>query len=397
MRGEGRERVIKSTTKKLVPLKGEPLLDTLPSVPSPQGRGSLYVVTLVISAVVIFIVASLLSSSPAVAADQDSFAAVPVPLNNPQTPEKVELGKKLFFDRRLSGDGTMSCATCHIPEQAFTDGQDISQSYPATKNWRNSPTLMNAAFYTFFFHDGRAKSLEDQALFPLMSPFEMNRNLDFVEEVLRSVPGYSAEFNTVFGGEVTRERIAMALAAFERTLLSRNVPLHRYLAGDATALSPEALKGYEIFRGKGKCISCHEGSFLSDNAFHALNVPENQDFVNDSGVAVTRRFFAKVFQYEDYRNLREDPGRYLVSKKKEDWKAFRTPTLLEISRTAPYMHNGVFKTLEEVIDFINVGGGPGNRELKPLGLSDDEKKVLKIFLIEALKGEDTVFTYPSLP
>ena len=157
----------------------------------------------------------------------EPFKAVPVPVKNPQTPEKIELGKKLFFDRRLSGDGTMSCATCHMPEIAFTDGQDIALSYPTTKNWRNSPTLINVAFFKNLFHDGRVRSLEDQALFPLMSAFEMNRNLDFVEEELRVVPEYQEAFEKVFGGGVTRERIAMAIASFERTLLSLNSPLDR--------------------------------------------------------------------------------------------------------------------------------------------------------------------------
>src|SRR3990170_208850 len=127
----------------------------------------------------------------------EPFKSAPIPEYNPQTPEKIELGKKLFFDRRLSGDGTMSCATCHMPELAFTDGQDISLSYPTTKNWRNSPTLINVAFFKNIFHDGRVKTLEDQALFPMMSSFEMNQNLDFVEEEIRQVPEYIESFKKV--------------------------------------------------------------------------------------------------------------------------------------------------------------------------------------------------------
>lgn len=327
----------------------------------------------------------------------EPFRSVPVPKHNPQTPEKIELGKKLFFDRRLSGDGTMSCATCHNPEQAFTDGQDISLSYPTTMNWRNAPTLINTAFQKFLFHDGRVKSLEDQALFPLMSAFEMNQNLDFVEEELRVVPEYVEAFKKVFGGDVTRERIAMAIAAFERTLVSVNSPLDKHLKGDKSALSEDAKKGLEIFEGKGKCADCHYGVNLSDNRFHALNVPENPALLNEPRVIATMRFTAKVYHYEDYKNLREDPGRYLITKNKKDRKAFRTPSLREISKTAPYMHNGVFKTLDEVLDFLNKGGGPGNKALKPLGLTGEEKRYLKAFLTEAPAGEDIAIKYPEVP
>lgn len=327
----------------------------------------------------------------------EPFKSVPVPKNNPQTPEKIALGEKLFFDRRLSGDGTMSCATCHMPELAFTDGQDISLSYPTTKNWRNSPTLINVAFYKFLFHDGRVKTLEDQALFPMMSAFEMNKNLDYLEEQIRVVPEYVDSFKKVFGGEVTRERIAMAIAAFERTLISLNSPLDRHLMGDRNALSDEAKKGFELFKGKGKCSDCHHGVNLSDDKFYALHVPENPVLLNDPRVTATMRFVAKVYHYKDYRNLIEDPGRYLITKNKKDWKAFRTPTLREISRTAPYMHNGVLKTLDEVIEFFNEGGGKGNKALKPLGLSAEEKKSLKAFLSEALAGEEITIKYPEIP
>ncbi|HUJ18741.1 MAG TPA: cytochrome c peroxidase [Nitrospirota bacterium] len=322
---------------------------------------------------------------------------VPVPEQNPQTPEKIELGKKLFFDRRLSGDGTMSCVTCHDPEHAFTDGLDISLSYPTTRNWRNAPTLLNVGFQKYLFHDGRALTLEDQALFPMMSAFEMNRNLDFAEEVIRSVPEYVEAFRKVFNAEPSRERMAMAIAAFERTLISRNTPLERFLKGDKKALSDEAKKGLVIFTQKGKCIDCHFGVSLSDDAFHALQVPENPEHQSDPRIAVTRRFVAKVYHFEDYRTLTEDPGRYLITKDRKDWKAFRTPTLLDIAATGPYMHNGIFASLDEVIDFFDRGGGKGNTALKPLRLTDKEKRSLKTFLVEALSGEPSPFEYPKIP
>ncbi len=346
-----------------------------------------------VSVLIVVLAATVTASAGTLA----PMTTVPAPEQNPQTPEKIELGKKLFFDRRLSGDGTMSCATCHDPDHAFADGLDISLSYPTTRNWRNSPTILNVGYQKSLFHDGRALSLEDQALFPMLSSFEMNRNIDFVEEVIRAVPEYVDAFQQVFKGEPNRERMAMAIAAFERSLVSRKTPLDRFLKGDKKALSDEAKKGMAIFTGKGKCVECHFGESLSDNKFYALNVPENPEHQTDPRIAVTRRFVAKVSGFEDYRTLTEDLGRYLVTKDKKDRKAFRTPTLLEIARTGPYMHNGIFATIEDVTDFFDKGGGKGNTVLKPLGLTNKEKKYLNRFLVEALSGESVPFEYPKIP
>jgi len=343
------------------------------------------------------ILCAILTAGTAAAGKLESVKTVPFPAANPQTPEKIELGRKLFFDRRLSGDGTMSCSTCHDPEKGYSDDLAISLSYPTTRNWRNSPTLINIGFQKFLFHDGRAHTLEEQALFPMMSAFEMNQNLDFVEEELRSVPEYVEAFRKVFGGEVSRERMAMALAAFQRTIVSVNSPLDRFLAGDKKALSAEAKKGHDVFAGKGKCAECHDGVNLADDKFYALNAPENEEQEKDPRVAATRRFVAKMSHYDDYLNLKEDPGRYLVTRDRKDWKAFRTPTLREIAKTGPYMHNGIFETLDQVIDFFDQGGGKGNTVLKPLKLSVDEKKALKVFMEEALTGVGEPFPYPKLP
>jgi cytochrome c peroxidase len=335
---------------------------------------------------------------PGFSGQLESFRDIPIPEQNRQTPEKIELGKKLFFDRRLSGDGTMSCSTCHDPNRGFSDGLDISLNYPTTKNWRNSPTLIGVAFQKRLFHDGRAASLEEQALFPMMSAFEMNQNLDFMEEEIRSVPEYVAEFNKVFGDpDVTRERVAMAIAAFERTLVSRDTPLDRMLAGDTKALTMKALQGYQIFTGKGGCSICHYGVNLADDRFHALNVPENPEHQKDPRIAATRRFVAKINHFAEYRTLTEDPGRYLISKDQKDWKAFRTPTLREIASTDPYMHNGIYASLDEVIEFFNNGGGKGNTLLPPLHLTGAEKEQLKAFLEEGLSGSPISFTYPKIP
>ncbi|HOA83191.1 MAG TPA: cytochrome c peroxidase [Thermodesulfovibrio thiophilus] len=312
----------------------------------------------------------------------------PVPKDNPISREKIDLGKKLFFDRRLSGDGTTSCANCHDPEKAFTDASEISLSYPTTRNFRNAPTLMNVAYAKYLFWDGRAKTLEEQAEFPVMSPFEMNQNIDFVEEEIRIVPEYREAFKRIFGQDVNIKLIAKAIAAFERTLISNNAPIDGYLKGDKNALSSEAKKGLEIFTGKGKCIECHYGAYLSDQKFHALMVPENPKYTNEEKFIVTRRYIAKINKYPDYMNIKEDLGRYFKTRQKRDYKAFKTPTLREIAKTSPYMHNGIFKSLDEVIDFFNKGGGYGNKLLKPINLTDKEKEALKTFLVEALSGED---------
>jgi cytochrome c peroxidase len=319
---------------------------------------------------------------------------------NPMTPEKIELGKKLFFDRRLSGDGTMSCAVCHNPDTGYSDGLAISLSYPTTKNWRNSPTIINIGYNSVFFMDGRAKTLEEQSLFPIMSNFEMNQNLDFLEEELKEVPEYVETFRKVFGGEINRERIAMAIAAFQRTITSKNAPVDRYLRGDKSALTSEQKKGYKIFIGKGRCVKCHNGPNLTDNRFYNLGVPEDKEVTNDPRVAVTRRFTAKVSGYKAYRTLNEDPGRYLVTKDRKDWKAFKTPTLREIALTGPYMHNGIFDTIDEAIVFFDKGGGNDKNktpELIPLKLNDDEKAALKAFLIEALSGDLNKVKIPEVP
>jgi len=324
----------------------------------------------------------------------------PSPTENPTTPEKVELGKKLFFDRRLSGDGTMSCATCHAPESGFADALPISLSYPTTRNWRNSPGLVNVAWRKSLFRDGRSSSLEEQALFPMMSPFEMNRNLDYLEEVLKTVPAYVEAFRSVFGGEITRQRVAMAIAAFERTLLSRDTPLDRHLRGEPGALSARQREGLELFLGKARCATCHNGPNLTDERFHNLGVPEDQKTKEDPRVLATARFVGKVSGFPEYRSLRGDPGRFLVTKDPADWKAFATPPLREVAATAPYMHNGTLGTLEEVIDFYDRGGGDDPKKspmLRPLGLSKEEKNSLREFLATGLTGTMPESRVPVLP
>ncbi|GAB4368231.1 MAG: cytochrome c peroxidase [Deltaproteobacteria bacterium] len=345
-------------------------------------------------------VACLLGGLPARAADLAPLPPPPAPADNPASAAKVALGKMLFFDRRLSGDGTMSCATCHDPESGYGDRLAVSLSYPTTKNWRNAPTLINVAYRTPLFWDGRAGSLEEQALFPVASAFEMNQNIDFLEEELKEVPEYVEAFRAAFGGEITRERIAMALAAFQRTILSADTPLDRFLRGDRAALTSLQEEGRALFVGKAGCVRCHGGPLLSDGKFHNLGVPEDPSMSADPRVAATRRFVAKVSGYAGYRELSGDPGRFLVTGEPGDWKAFLTPPLRNVAVTGPYMHNGAFRTLSEVIEFYDRGGGDDPKKdgfLSPLGLSAGEKEALRAFLAEALSGTVTPVKPPRIP
>ena len=324
--------------------------------------------------------------------------AMPIPADNPQTAEKIELGKKLFFDRRLSGDGTMSCSTCHDPGQGFSDSLPASLSYPTTRNWRNSPTLFNVGLQRSLFHDGRAATLEEQVAGPIASPFEMNQNLQFLEEELRAVPEYRQAFTVVFGDDNTSlERIAKAIASFERTLVSSEAPADRFLRGDGSALSAAARQGYEVFTGKGGCLSCHPGPAYTDHGFHALRVEEHPEGKDDPRLAATRRFVAKTAGLADFAGLDADPGRELATGKRDDRGLFRTPTLRELSATAPYMHNGRYETLAEVVDFFDRGGGPGNTVLRPLGLDAAEKAALLAFLEEGLRSQQPPFVFPKIP
>jgi len=194
----------------------------------------------------------------------------PSPADNLLTAEKAALGRQLFFDPRLSGDNSVSCATCHLPDKAFTDGLPRAKGTGGKELKRNTPTLLNAGFYTVYFWDGRAGSLEEQALVPIQSSEEMNQDLDALEKELNAIPGYVSQFQVVFGSRATRINIAEALAAFQRTLVSRNSPFDRYLAGDKKSLSEEAQHGWQLFRGDAGCVRCHAGPNFSDSKFYRL-------------------------------------------------------------------------------------------------------------------------------
>ncbi len=323
---------------------------------------------------------------------------VPVPADNPMTPEKIELGKLLFFDPRLSGDSSRPCVSCHLPEQGWTTNTPQSPAYPTNLERRNSPTLINVGYNGALIWDGRAGSLEKQALGPIQNPLHMNQNLDLLIEKLRAIPGYVERFQQVFGTSVTPDGLSKALAAFERTIVTQNAPFDRYMTGDQKAMSEAAVRGMELFKGKARCILCHNRPNFTDSQFHNLGVPEPA-FLQEPLVQASIRFDTKRMKVEGYDKVTTDLGRYLVTKKEEDKGAFKTPTLRNVTQTAPYMHNGVFDTLEAVIDFYDKGGETvaGKSPLmQPLGLTAQEKKDLLAFL-QALTGELPAVTPPALP
>jgi cytochrome c peroxidase len=292
--------------------------------------------------------------------------------DNPATPEKIALGKQLFFDSRLSGDNSKSCASCHLPEKAFTDALPRAKGAGGKELSRNTLSLLNAGFYSAYFWDGRAGSLEEQALFPIQSPDEMNQDLPALEKELNAIPGYVAQFRTVFGSGVTTGAIAKSLAAFERTLVSRNSPFDRYLAGDKNAISEEAQSGWELFRGAAECIRCHSGPNFSDSKFYRLGTT--------------------------YR----DRGRGAITGEKRESYAFRTPGLRDVARTAPYLHDGSMKTLAQVVEFYYRGAPIQSPDGLPLdiapllGQSYSEISAIVAFL-ESLTGEPPEVSKPTLP
>lgn len=288
-----------------------------------------------------------------------ALPAVGVPAENPQTPAKIALGTRLFFDARLSGDHRSSCASCHIPEKAYGDGLRQAMGFGGVTLKRNSPTILNAAYNTAQFWDGRAKTLEEQCSGPIMASAEMNmKDEQSLAERLRSVPGYREEFQTVFGAPPTLTYVTQAIAAFERTLITPGSRFDDYARGRKDALNEQEKRGLLLFIGKAACTQCHKGTNFTDNKFHNLGE-------------------AAAGQYP------EDLGRYRVSKKTEDRGAFKTPSLRNVTLTGPYMHDGSLATLEEVVDLYDRGAGTGAGKsslLHKLNLTTREKADLVGFM-----------------
>lgn len=288
----------------------------------------------------------------------------PIPDSNPLTAERVTLGRRLFFEPRLSSDGSLSCASCHDPRHAFTTSDARAVGFEGKVNRRNAPTILNRALGGSFFWDGRADSLEKQAIEPIENPLELHSTLPDVLARLSADPTYVAQFQAAFGeGPITADHLGRAIASFERTLVSANSPIDRFQAENAKAVSDEARLGLWVFESKGQCWHCHSGPNYSDESFHNTGVSWNQTPL--------------------------DLGRFEITGQESDRGAFKTPTLREVARTAPYMHDGGMATLRDVVEFYNRGGIPNpNRDarIKPLNLTPLEIDYLIAFL-QNLSGE----------
>ena len=291
------------------------------------------------------------------------------------TPEKVRLGRWLFYDPRLSKDGTISCASCHEPSAGFSERDPVSTGVGGQKGNRKAPPVLNAAFpiYPVWFWDGRATSLVEQAKGPMENPVEMGMTHAGVESAVRAIPGYRRYFAEAFGDErIDVDRVAEAIAAYEATRMSGNSAYDRWDAGDPKALDEKQRLGFRIFFGKAACNQCHLGPNLTDSRFHNLGVgfrPPPPGADPASGFA--------------------DPGRVKVTGKPADTGAFKTPTLRDVSRRAPYMHDGSVATLREAVLLYDRGGVPNpwlSPDVKPLRLSSEQVDALVAFL-EALDGE----------
>lgn len=317
------------------------------------------------------------------------LGAVPVPEDNPLTRAKVELGQRLFEDPMLSGDGSTSCLSCHLPEHGYATPETLGPAYPSKAERRQAPTLVNVAYNLPLIWDGRAGSLDKQALGPIGNVLHMNNNLDLLVEQLKADPSYVEAFKEAYpDGPITAERIGFAISSFERTLVFDDAPLDRYMDGDENALTDPQKRGLALFMGKANCVACHNGPNLTDNQFHNLGVPDDH-VRGDPAVLASIRFDAKRTGHPDWARLEEDPGRAQITHDPADFGAFRTMGLRNIRESPPYMHNGALATLEDVVRFYDQGGGehPNKSPLmEPLGLSDDEIRDLVAFLEEALQG-----------
>jgi cytochrome c peroxidase len=300
-------------------------------------------------------------------------AAVPFPPDNEPNAARIELGRALFFDPRLSGSAMISCATCHNPALGWGDGQPTAVGDGAKRLGRATPTILNTAYQPLQMWDGRKNSLEDQALGPIGAAAEMNMPLEKMPGQLAAIPGYKPMFEKAYPGEgITLASVAKAIASFERTVVSTEAPFDRWRKGDERAVSDEAKRGFALFNGKARCSLCHQGFNFTDNGFHNIGLRSPGD---------------------------ADEGRFAHRKVKVLKGAFKTPTLRDIALTAPYMHNGAYRTLEEVVDHYDRGGDVKDNlspNIQPLGLTAQEKQDLIAFM-KSLTGAAMVVEVPHLP
>lgn len=299
-------------------------------------------------------------------------AVAPAPADNVLTPERVALGQMLFFDTRLSAKGAMACASCHNPSLGWSDGRATAVGHDMKVLARSTPTILNAAFNSIQMWDGRKGTLEEQALGPFGAD-EQNLRLEELERRVSANRGYVAMFAGAYPGEgISRVTIAKAIASYERTVLSTESPFDRWRAGDARAVSTAVKRGFEVFTGKGNCALCHQGFNFTDSGFHNIGLAANAE---------------------------DDIGRFAHRKVAVLKGAFKTPTLRDVALTAPYMHNGSYATLEEVVEHYDRGGDVKTNlsaNIRPLGLTNAEKRELVEFML-ALTGEPTGVVVPRLP
>jgi cytochrome c peroxidase len=300
-----------------------------------------------------------------------NLPAVVAPVDNPQSAAKILLGKKLYFDTRLSKDNTISCATCHDPAKGWSDAGPTSIGINGQKGGRRAPPVSNSAYNPLQFWDGRAPSLEEQAKGPVENPVEMGNTHEVMVRTLDDVPGYVEEFKAVFGTTpITIDQVAQAIAAYERTVVTTDSPFDRFVRGDQDAMTPQEKRGLEIFNGKGHCTLCHWGPNFSDGRFHNLGVAP-------------------------MAGAKPDDGRFEITKNPKDKGAFKTPTVRDAALRAPYMHNGSEKDLQSLIQLYDGGGGDDAADLSvlivPLGLSEEEAEALVAFMKRAM-----VSTNPSV-
>ncbi|MBI3775719.1 MAG: cytochrome-c peroxidase [Gammaproteobacteria bacterium] len=326
------------------------------------------------------LVLTYFTSSAAAAALEALPAQAPVPKDNPMTPAKIELGKQLFFDPRLSVDGTVSCNSCHNVMSSGTDSRSVSVGVSGQKGGRSAPTVWNAAFHTVQFWDGRAATLEDQAKGPILNSIEMGMpNAEAVVKRLSAIPGYKKQFAAVFGGSdaLSYDNIAKAIATYERTLLTPDSAFDRYLRGDKKALPDNAQRGMKLVEEVG-CTGCHTGPIFAGPATLAMGEGFFQKFPTFVGS-----------KYDAAYGLLLDEGRASTTKKIEDKNMWRVPTWRNVALTAPYFHNGSVKTLDEAVRVM--AKTQLNKEL-----TDDQVKDIVAFL-DSLTGKFPAQTLPMLP
>lgn len=304
-------------------------------------------------------------------------------------PAEAALGRYLFYDTRLSADSSTSCSTCHQPENGWTDGLALSNGYPSTLYFRNTPTLINSAYYDVLYWDGRLDGDDMQSTVRdhLTEAHFMAVDGRLMTERLRQVPEYMGGFNEVYGSGPSFGRVLKALTAYVWSLNSGISPYDEYMAGDVNALSDEAQRGLLIFEQVG-CAECHSGSTFTDSSIYLSNVPENTDIFATPERHITFRRFFRGYAVSNYRTLRSDVGAYILNHDDEQWGAFRTPMLRELVYTAPYMHNGIFPTLDEVVEYYNSS--------QSLELSEQDLTDVVSFL-ESLSSELPETEAPDLP